>query len=306
MGKILPNNIPSWMRDSVNISYLENNVVDLDVDIPKLFDDLHRQAMVCLESIDENVLKKGREYLLSMLEIIPNNATTLYNLACAESLLNNVPEALNYMLESIKNGYSNVEHMIEDADLDNIKNTELFQNIVTALESGDLSILFGDDVPFESFDENIKKAFESEKVESVPEPEPEPEQEPEPEYFEESVDPLLEEKKIKYQSQLKMLEDMGFVDDEIAIMLLDEYKDINDVINGLVQLYASTNRPIPHVEPEPEPEPEPVVDPRFEQWSSAIEVISKMGFEISEKILDILDKAKGDVGQAIVDILEDQ
>jgi hypothetical protein len=293
MGKILPNNIPSFLKDSVKINYLPGNQVDLDIDINQLCSDLHRQAMDCLDSTNVEVLRRGKECLLARLQLVPNHAVTLYNLACAESLLNNVPDALYSLMKSLKNGYRDLEHMLQDADLDNIKNTEEFQKIVTALSTGDFSILFGEESPFDSFEENVEKAFTEPEQ---PEPElPEPElPEPQPE----------DERYKKYEDQINTLREMGFQEDQLNYLLLEEYENFDEVVSGLVELYRSTNRPVPIVEPEPEPEPEPLPDPRLEEFAASIEVISKMGFEIDSSVLDILEQTKGDVGRAIVSILE--
>jgi len=111
--------IPSWIKNPKETS---------------LFWTLHEKSLECLDSLDKNVIQKGKEYILQMLEIVPNHAVALYNLACAESLLGNVKESIANLERAIDAGYQDLEHMLGDADFNNIKNTEGFQFIVNKLE----------------------------------------------------------------------------------------------------------------------------------------------------------------------------
>jgi len=95
----------------------------------------HKKAMKCLESLDENVIQEGKQYLFKMLDIVPNDKNTLYNLACAESLLKNVDEALKNLEKSISAGYRDLAHLLNDKDFNNIKFTEGFTAIVKNLEN---------------------------------------------------------------------------------------------------------------------------------------------------------------------------
>jgi len=133
-GKIIPSAIPLFLQDAIKTKFMKDDVVDLDIDVHKFFDSLHRKAMECLESVDKNVIMKGKEYLISMLEIVPDHVVTLYNLACAEALLFNVDGAIKFLENAVEKGYSNLNHMLQDRDLDNIKNTDAFKMIVKKME----------------------------------------------------------------------------------------------------------------------------------------------------------------------------
>jgi len=100
----------------------------------QVFWNLHRMSLDCLDSLDKNVIQKGKEAILKMLEIIPNHAIALYHLACAESLLGNVKEALATLEKAINAGYHDLTHMINDKDFDNIKNTIGFNKIIEKLQ----------------------------------------------------------------------------------------------------------------------------------------------------------------------------
>jgi len=131
--RIIPSNIPTFLRDAIKLNYKRPEEVDLDVDIPLLFDLLHKKALECLSSIDKEVIQKGKDYLISMVQMKPDNYIALYNLACAESLLNRIPESLQTLEQAIRSGYRNLEHMLEDADLDNIRNSEGFINLISLI-----------------------------------------------------------------------------------------------------------------------------------------------------------------------------
>jgi len=87
-----------------------------------------------LESKVPGDLEKARQLLLQQFSLTPSNPITLYNLACAESRLVNIDQALKYLKDSIQNGYSDVEHMKKDTDLDSLRNNEEFKNIISELE----------------------------------------------------------------------------------------------------------------------------------------------------------------------------
>jgi len=71
-----------------------------------------------------------------MLQLQPNHVITLYNLACAESLLKNVNEALQALEKAIENGFSDLEHMLNDTDLVNLRNYPGFDVLIQKLVSG--------------------------------------------------------------------------------------------------------------------------------------------------------------------------
>jgi tetratricopeptide (TPR) repeat protein len=99
-----------------------------------VFWNLHQFSMESLDSLDKNVVQKGKEAILQMLEIIPDHAIALYNLACAESILGNAKEALDTLEKAVEAGYHDLTHMINDTDFDNIKNTMGFNELVAKLQ----------------------------------------------------------------------------------------------------------------------------------------------------------------------------
>jgi hypothetical protein len=133
-NKIIPSNIPSFLKDAIKVDYMKPEEVNLDVDITLLFDLLHNKALENLKSFQKEVVEKGRDYLVALSELKPDNYIALYNLACAESLLNRVPEALKVLEAAIRTGYRNMEHMLSDTDFDNIRGTEGFMNLISLID----------------------------------------------------------------------------------------------------------------------------------------------------------------------------
>jgi len=115
---------------------LDVDKADLDVNIPMLFDLLHSKALDLLKIGGIDSIKKGKEYLISMLQLIPDHTITLYNLACAESLLNNIHEAMQTLEKAILSGFNNLEHMLNDTDLMNIRNVPGFDILIQKLLKG--------------------------------------------------------------------------------------------------------------------------------------------------------------------------
>jgi len=220
-GKILPHNLPSFLSEIVTIKNLENNEVEIDVDILKLNNVLHKNA---LDSLDKKEYSKGLEYLEAQAVLNPNNYITLYNLACAHSLLNNFDDALYLLNRAIDLGYRDVNYILEDEDFNNIKHTEGFARIIEKLKKGEPEY-----VPEPFCYHNYVKPFESEpplsheikpeiKSEIQSEPKLEtPETKPE---NEKSAD--IPVKPLKWEAQLNQLEEMGFLVHSELIPLLDK------------------------------------------------------------------------------------
>jgi len=94
---------------------------------------LHREAMRLFESESKEDMEKARALLLEQSALNPSHKVPLYNLACAEARLQNLDSALSYLQKSINAGYTNVEHMEVDSDLDSLRHLPAFQAILTSL-----------------------------------------------------------------------------------------------------------------------------------------------------------------------------
>eukprot|EP01087_Luapelamoeba_hula_P013252 TRINITY_DN378_c0_g1_i2.p1 TRINITY_DN378_c0_g1~~TRINITY_DN378_c0_g1_i2.p1 ORF type:complete len:411 (+),score=102.49 TRINITY_DN378_c0_g1_i2:47-1234(+) len=136
-GQILPTSVPSWLQGCIEIKRVEaeNPTLDLDVDVTKLFEQLHEQAMGCIGADKErSVMENGKKYLQSMLDLVPTHPVANYNMACVHSLLGHLQEAADSLRAAIQGGYNNLKHMMQDADLENLRATPYFNDLVQLLQ----------------------------------------------------------------------------------------------------------------------------------------------------------------------------
>ena len=138
-GQILPYNLPSWLQPHVKVTKVPGSETDvyMDIDISSLFDELHRQALKRIGPHKKpKALERAKAFLESMLAIVPKHPVALYNLACAEALLGRGEAAINALKEAVAAGYSNVTHMISDADLASLHRQVEFNSLVEQMKAG--------------------------------------------------------------------------------------------------------------------------------------------------------------------------
>jgi hypothetical protein len=86
-GRILPYNIPSFLQNIVTIKHISGNgdaVVDINVDISRLGDAIHRKAM---DYLNIKEYKQASQTFRAQCILQPTNPVAFYNVACSESLL---------------------------------------------------------------------------------------------------------------------------------------------------------------------------------------------------------------------------
>jgi len=248
--RILPDNIPSWLKEAVKIKKrLPGNEVDLDVDIPKLFHAMHKRALECLKDAKNiPLIQQAKALLQDMLEIVPKHAVTLYNLSCAEALLGNTKEAVKRLRDAIfDGGYRNFDHIDQDEDLENIRSTEEYQELLKEVKSNEQVELPTATPPAEP----------EKPVEPVPEPEKPVERGPDPEQKQVSLieedwtsvekqneetatqEPVLSAGEQKWAVAIDLLRNMGFDQGPYfgprCVVLLEKYNgDLPSVINDFL------------------------------------------------------------------------
>ena len=79
--------------------------------------------------------KRAIKFFKAQIEIYDGNDVPYYNTACAYSLLERKEEAIEWLSLAVEHGYSNAEHMREDGDLDNIRNSQEFEKLVALAEA---------------------------------------------------------------------------------------------------------------------------------------------------------------------------
>lgn len=89
----------------------------------------------CMKVLAEHYTRSGRyqEGLsldLRLAEALPSDATVAYNLACSYSLLGQIEKSLAALKKAIKLGFTDVSHIKNDPDLENIRKDKRFGVII--------------------------------------------------------------------------------------------------------------------------------------------------------------------------------
>eukprot|EP01130_Rhizamoeba_saxonica_P002493 TRINITY_DN12285_c0_g1_i1.p1 TRINITY_DN12285_c0_g1~~TRINITY_DN12285_c0_g1_i1.p1 ORF type:complete len:490 (-),score=107.58 TRINITY_DN12285_c0_g1_i1:52-1467(-) len=93
--------------------------------------EMHNQVM---NSLVSNEFDKAKELLTQILQLNPNDSVALYNLACADSLLGNIPEALQSLSSAMEVGVRDIQQMLEDPKIYE-KYTSAFGDMIDQLVS---------------------------------------------------------------------------------------------------------------------------------------------------------------------------
>src|SRR5690606_8739893 len=69
-----------------------------------------------------------------LVELAPANPIVRYNLACSLALLRKAEDACAALREAVRLGYRDLEHLLEDSDLESLHGHPLFADVVRVLE----------------------------------------------------------------------------------------------------------------------------------------------------------------------------
>jgi len=213
--KILPYNIPSFLSGIVSCATSGHNQADLNIDfnLGRIGNALHREAMRLFDLADKKSVAQAKRVLLSQLTLNPLDCVTLYNLACADALLENADMAIAWLQKAVANGYTNFEHMFQDADLSSLRERADFQNLASSKRAPEPKV-------------DVKVPEPAIPVPVIPEPVPEV---PQPEPLQPApVDANL-------ALQLQTLHEMGFLDDSVLIPSLQAHGSIDAALSSLFQ-----------------------------------------------------------------------
>lgn len=81
------------------------------------------------------LFKEGLRVDEKLVQLRPEDATVLYNLACSYSLLNDLDKALRNIKRSFDCGYTDLLHLEQDRDLVNLRNDERFKEYFAKLKT---------------------------------------------------------------------------------------------------------------------------------------------------------------------------
>jgi len=90
-----------------------------------------------METKTREGLEKARELLKEQASTSPfHRVTPLYNLACVEALLgDNLEKSIEYLQEAVAAGWSDVDHIKKDTDLDRLRSLDSYKALVASLEA---------------------------------------------------------------------------------------------------------------------------------------------------------------------------
>ncbi|TET33060.1 MAG: tetratricopeptide repeat protein [Planctomycetota bacterium] len=81
----------------------------------------------------------GLKIDLKLVELLPDDSTAHYNLACSYSLLGNVEQAIEKLHAAIEFGYDDPEFMRTDPDLENLRHDRRFEELLSLMENWETS-----------------------------------------------------------------------------------------------------------------------------------------------------------------------
>ena len=126
-----------------NVSLPEDAVEKIGVDFERglyevaLADDPDNiDVLVALGDLytKQGLLENGLEVDLKLVKIRPSVSVFHYNLACSHSLLGHLDPAFAALKRALHLGYDDVEHLVEDRDLDNLKSDRRYTDLLKRLE----------------------------------------------------------------------------------------------------------------------------------------------------------------------------
>jgi len=248
-GKILPNHLPDYLQDAVKVRNLPNSEVDLDVDVSRLHPALMRHALALF---DQKRYEEAKKILEALKQLNDKDPLTLYNLACAEALLGEKERALTHLSASVENGYANLAHMKADSDLESLRVLPGYVALVNKMEDEEKKNMMKAPFALNSINNNnnnnninssssSSSTVEKKEEEKIPEISNEVvvvvEEEEKKQEEENAVKKEEEEKTAKqFENELRLLEDMGFMDRQQNLALLASEK--GDLASVIAMLFA--------------------------------------------------------------------
>jgi len=95
----------------------------------------HEQALIYLGHAytARGDYEKGLEIDKRLVRLRPDDPTAFYNLACSYSLLNRIDEAVEAFRKAVEKGFDNMDHILRDPDLENLRHDPRFAAFIKKL-----------------------------------------------------------------------------------------------------------------------------------------------------------------------------
>jgi tetratricopeptide (TPR) repeat protein len=105
-----------------------NKAIEVGTDDPDAY---YNRGVIYLEGKIED---QGIKDFLKATEIDPKYYKAYYNIACVYSINNEAEKALVYLEKAVDTGMKDLDFVMKDPDLDNIRNSEGFKKIIQKLK----------------------------------------------------------------------------------------------------------------------------------------------------------------------------
>lgn len=71
---------------------------------------------------------------LRLIEIAPLDPIAHYNLACSQSRTGRLEDALKSLVRAVRHGYSEIDHLMQDPDMEDVRSHPVFPEILRMVE----------------------------------------------------------------------------------------------------------------------------------------------------------------------------
>ncbi len=82
----------------------------------------------------KGLYEKGLEIDKKLVQLKPDDSVVWYNLSCSLSLLNRTQEALEAIKKALSLGYNDIEYLLSDSDLINLRKEPRFKELLFKLK----------------------------------------------------------------------------------------------------------------------------------------------------------------------------
>lgn len=120
---------------------------DLDIEIGFLEGIVGRDPkyVEALQVLGDNYTRRGRltegmQIDEKLSDLLPNDPTVLYNLACSYALTRRLEQAASALTRALDRGYKDFKWLLKDPDLQNLRDHDLFKPIRARIRSAKVRI----------------------------------------------------------------------------------------------------------------------------------------------------------------------
>jgi len=220
-------------------------------------------------------LLRARDILREQANVsVYHRVTPIYNLACVEALLGEDRErAVDYLREAVAAGWTDVDHIKEDADLESLRNLDSYKAVVAALSEKE----------------------EADEKPDVPVEEPKQTPSPKVEKDEEAKNSPVVEKKKEEPTQPPVVEKKA----EPMPPLARKSPEVEKKAEVKPEEKVPSSPQIP-------PSPSPALTNSIDEFAKKLKTLEEMGFSDRRRNIAALVGARGDLVQALQNIFDHQ